>query len=210
MYKIFKTVLNKIKNYISQEDEQLIGKSIQFAFSQDEHFIKEYITIFLDETCNAYTGENDNTSCVKGIIERFVLGVGKTVEIICTPTCNNPVYQKLNDLMNKKFLLEEEARHWFTEKAETETVKRLSKEERKKHFINYLINKAKQEDTYNEEINKEIKKYADNIDYSFENLQIGGKKQKRKTVKKYKKIQKNKKSLKKITKIKNLNSLPKG
>ena len=182
--KDFIKVLNKIsknRDSIPKDQEQLIAKSVNFVFTQDDdNFKKEYIKIFLDESCNAYSGSGDNTSCVKGIIERIVLSVGKAAQILCIDgTCKNPTYIALDKLMNPKFDINEEAKDWFDMAPNNQEIKKLSKEERKKHFTNYLINRAKEWGSYSPETKEKINAYADEIDYSFDELQIGGKNRKR-------------------------------
>lgn len=63
-------LIAKIRGSIPEDKKDLIVKSIDFAFSQDENFIKEYIIAFIDESYNAYNGAGDNTSCVKGMCKR--------------------------------------------------------------------------------------------------------------------------------------------
>ena len=190
------TVLTKISGRIPEEDKDLIGKTIDFAFSQDENFIKEYITTFLDETCKAYKGLGDTTSCVKGIIERFIINIGSTVQILCAEGCENEQYKKLDKLFNNKLDLNAEAEQWF----QLDEVKNMSeiqdeterKEKRKEHFINHMIQRAKELQLYNQKLEEEIKKYATSIEYSFGDLQLGGFRKKR-TTKKLRKTKKSKK-----------------
>ena len=191
--KEFIKLLNKIKDSIPRHQNQLIAKSINFVFTQkDDDFKREYIKTFLDESCNAYTGSGDNTSCVKGIIERFVTSVGKAAEIVCIEgSCENPTYKALDKLMNPKFYIEEEASNWFKMAETSQEIKDLSPRERKQRFINDLIERANELDNYSPAIEEKINAYANEIDYSFTNLQVGGKK--RKTVKR-KKSMKRKKS----------------
>lgn len=174
----FYTVFNKIKadRSIPTDSIDLIIKSIDFVFSQDDAFQIEYLLAFIEDTCNAYS--KGMTSCLKGIIERFVLTVGKTVEIVCTKEegCGNETYKALNDLLNTKFVISDAASKWFEEKATDDEIIKLTPAERKQHFIKYLIDESKRLRVPNEEyITKEISKYADVIDYSFEKLEIGGK-----------------------------------
>jgi len=187
----FTTAFDRINTRISENYNDLIGKSIDFAFSQDDNFKKEYLITFLDESCNAYSGSGDNTSCVKGIIERFILSIGSTVQILCAEGCDNETYQKLDKLFNPKFNIAEAANDWWTNIAETDEIKNMSKEERMDNFKNYLRNKAKELNNYNDDIEQKITNYANEIDYSFENLALGGRK-----TKKTKRTMKNKKPVK--------------
>ena len=196
----FNKALNKIDNRIPDNYINLIGKSIDFAFSQDDDFRKEYIITFLDESCNAYSGTGDNTSCVKGIIERFILSIASTVQILCSDGCNNETYQKLDKLMNIKFDINVVASKWFTLAETDDEIRRLNNHERKTHFINYLTHEAIRLNKYNANVERQINTYADEIEYGFENLELGGKSSKKsrknRKTKKSKKNQKMKKSKK--------------
>jgi hypothetical protein len=58
-------------------------------------------------------------------------------------------------------------------------IKDLSQEEKKKHFINYLIKRARELDNYSPEIKEKINTHSNEIGYSFVDLQLGGKNRKR-------------------------------
>jgi hypothetical protein len=179
-----------MKGRIPREKIELVGKSIAYAFSQNDDFKKEYIISFLDDTCKAYTGSGDNTSCAKGIIERFVLTIGTVVEILCREGCENETYQKLYRLMKGKMHHHDATKEWFEKAAEDENIKKMNVEEKKANFIEFMKkNTALSED--------EAKKLADEIEYGFEELQLGGNvlRQRRKT-RKSKKSRKTKRSRK--------------
>jgi uncharacterized protein YjbI with pentapeptide repeats len=195
---LFNTAFNQINNNdyfrIPERYIDLIGKSIDFAFSQDDEFKKQYIITFLDESCRAYSGPRDNLSCPKGIVERFILSVGSAAQILCTAECNNETYQKLDELFYPKFDIDTVSSEWWNNLSESKEVTDMSKEERKEHFKKYLRDKAKELNNYNDDIEQKITNYANEIDYSFENLTLGGRKT-RKT-RKIKKTMKNKKTVK--------------
>jgi len=194
----FNTAFERIKNRIPENLKQLILDSIDFVFSQDDDFIKEYIKIFLDESCRAYTGPNplNNLSCLNGIIERFVTAVGGAVQVLCVAGCENEIYQKLDKLFNPKFDIREAASEWWNTIAETEEIQLLTKEQRKESFITFLRNKAIELDNYDAVIEQQIIDYANEIDNSFENLALGGSRKPKKTRKtrKARKTRKSKKS----------------
>jgi len=204
----FNTAFERINNRIPENLKELIAKSIDFAFSQYYVFRREYIKIFLDESCRAYTGPNplNNLSCLNGIIERFVTAVGGAVQVLCVSGCENETYQKLDKLFNPKFNIPETANEWWNTIAETEEIQDLTKEQKKESFITFLRNKAMELDNYNADIEQQIIDYANEIDYSFENLALGGSKKPKKTRKtiKTRKTRKSKKSkqVKKSKKIK--------
>jgi hypothetical protein len=201
----FNSAFERINNRIPENDKDLIFKSINFVFSQEDNFRREYLITFLDESCRAYTGQGDNTSCVKGIIERFVLSIGSTVQILCTDGgCeNNETYQKLDKLFNTKFDIAEASNDWWTNVATTSEVTELpSKEARKEHFKNYLRERARELNSYNNDVEQKITTWANDIDYSFEELKLGGRKTRKtkRTIKNKKpvKSKRNKKSRKSI------------
>ena len=167
---------------LSKDEMSLIGKSVSFAFSQDDNFKEQYIISFLDETCNAYTGSRDNTSCVKGIKERFVLAIGYVVEIVCKTGCDNETYKKLDKLLNPKFDVAQEASEWFQNKSNNEKLQEAIKQSTKKIMITQittdLIDKAKQMGSYNSAVDSEIHRYINELISSstFDDYMDGGRK----------------------------------
>ncbi len=201
----FDMVFGKLVNgglRLTRDEMILIGKSVSFAFSQDDNFKEQYIISFLDETCRAYTGSGDNTSCVKGIKERFVLSVGNTVEIICKTGCENETYKELDKLLNPKFDVSQEASEWFQNKLNNEKLQEAIRESTKKIMImritTDLIEKAKQVGTYNSVVDSEIHRYINELISSsiFDDFMDGGRKS-RKSRKSKNKSNKSKKSSKK-------------
>jgi hypothetical protein len=198
----FDTVFAKLVGgglILSEDEMELIGKSINFAFSQDDNFKEQYIISFLDETCRAYTGSGDITSCVKGIKERFVLSVGNTVEIICKTGCDNETYKQLDELLNPTFDVAQEALEWFQNKSNNEKLQEAIKQSTKIIMITQitqdLIDKAKETGSYNSAIASEIRHYIDELISSstFDDYMDGGRKS-RKFKKSFKKKSSKKKS----------------
>ena len=197
----FNMVLNKIKtsNTITDAQKSIIAKSVDFAFAQPKQFIENYINIFLDETCKAYTTGENQTSCPRGIVERFVISIGVTVRILCSDKCKNKTYEKLDKIMNPRFNVVASAQEWF----EIEN-KKMEKAERKKNFIHYLKSEAIRLDGYKSETDipddviSAIHKYSEDMDYAFADLQIGGGNRKSRKMKKTVKSGKASKSRKNI------------
>jgi hypothetical protein len=167
---------------LTPDEMELIGKSVNFALTQDDNFKKQYIISFLDETCKAYTGSGDNTSCVKGIKERFVLSVGNTVEIVCIIGCDNVIYKELDELLNPKFNVNQEALEWFQNKSNNEKLQEAIKQSTKKIMITQitsdLIDKAKKMNSYNSAVDSEIRHYINDLITSstFDDYMDGGRK----------------------------------
>ena len=165
--KDFKKVFTKMRGSIYTEDIEFVGKSVTFAFSQNNDFKEQYIIAFLDETCNAYAGSGDTTSCSKGIIERLVLTAGTVVEILCKEGCDNEIYNKLYKLMKGKMHHHDATKEWFEKAVEDENIKKMTVDQKKADFITFMTkNTSLSED--------EVKKLANEIEGGFENLQFGG------------------------------------
>jgi uncharacterized protein (DUF1697 family) len=111
----------------------------------------------------------------------LITAVGGAVQVLCITGCENETYQQLDKLFNPKFDISATANEWWATIAETTEIQNLLKDQRKEDFINYLRNKARELDNYNAEIEQKIQDYANEIDYSFENLALGGSKKTKKT-----------------------------
>ena len=202
--KQLKKVIKKIMDSRFDEYKDLIGKTVSFVTKQDNNFKEQYILAFLNDTCNAYATGTDRTSCVKGIIERIVLSVGSAVQVLCTGDdddnhCENVTYQKLNALMNPKFKVEDAANSWFETAETNQEIREMVKAGRKNNFIEYLKSEAIRLDHKDgvipENIMADIMRYAETMDYAFEDLQLGGARKSRKS-KKSRKSRKSRKSKK--------------
>jgi hypothetical protein len=182
---------------VNEDYKQLIAKSITFIFDQPPNVQTTYITTFLDESLHSYE-IGDRTSCPGGIVERYILSIGKAIYVACTDDCDG-TYQDLNKLFNPQFSVVDSAKEWWADVDEEGNPKQqMTKDERKANFIEYLTNEARKADCYNEYTRGEIEQYADNIDYSFADLALGG--SKRKTRTRWRKTRKAKKTKTKKTK----------
>ena len=94
------TVLTKLglSDMINDEQVQLkIGKTVDYVLKQSPAFIELYISGFIEECAHAYEGEGSaGVSCVKGIVERFVLFIGSTLQELC----NSDENENENDRAN--------------------------------------------------------------------------------------------------------------
>jgi len=200
----FETVFDKVKGSLSTSTstfKQLIAKSIYFVFSQgDEEFRRQYIITFLDETTNAYAATcvgSDTTSCVKGILERFVTAVGAASQIICSGGSCDETFKKLDVLFYKDEFIANLSSQWWEQEAITDKIRNMeSRQERKENFIKYIEDEMRRLNVYNEDDLSKIQQYANNIDYAFEALRLGGRSGKTRKSKKSKKTKKSKKSKK--------------
>ena len=108
---------------MSKPEISLIGKSVYFAFKQGNEFKRDYIANFVNDSCHAYDGSGPAAySCVKGIKERFVLGIAGTVEILCADRPCDEKYEILNNFfkqnINIKGKIADYVSAWFTDNAE--------------------------------------------------------------------------------------------
>ena len=208
-----KVIFERVKNttYMTEADNRiLIGKTVDFILYQPDDFIKFYLSAFVHDCYYAYSqGEGlERMSCTKGILERFYFLIGDSAFAVCPDnTCDNEIYDKkiyedLQILFNKRIDRDEFnsfSGEWANIHLQSEEVHNLSEEDRKKHYISFMIAKYNETGRDDDMTIEEIKREAD----KFENINVfkdlvfgGGKKKqlkKRRTIKKNKK-QKTKKS----------------
>ena len=177
---------------ISDEYNLLILNTLHFMQSQNEEFQLNYVTKFVNDNCEAYTGSGDNMSCLKGIIERFVFSLEfafaaaggefsddeRTLLRILRPLV-------LNDLA------QEYDRRGFLQSGEAGD----NPAERRAHFIEFVRREHSEIEQLTRDKEREIERYANDNSYAFEGPEpsFGGRKKKRKTCK-YKKRRVNKKT----------------
>lgn len=186
---------------------------------QDKEFIDNYIQSFIQDCFSAYDVESDynfdgnyennfneeSLSCIAGIIERFYLSVGTTLNTLCVgkeDECHKGTKYKelstffsvidINDLIQKwteNFSTQENEEsnlQWCKE------LKEMKPEERKNHFITFI--ESEYEDIngiLTEENKKDIRKKADEFSYVFQHeelLLMGGRHNKKNTEEKYQDI----------------------
>lgn len=201
-------VINKLKqaeeHYNDLTTRRIMNQTIDFVLQQPKEFIEFYIRAFIKDCYEAYSAaEGQGLSCVKGIVERFYMIVGDAALAMCTTDfgCESDTYKQLLALFKKKaFDINAVAQKWNTDAPE---LQQMSAPERKQHFINFV----KQEyvslgNILDDPAIESINKYADGIEYVFETLQFGGKKERREKRKerKTRKVIKNKKKTRKYNK----------
>ena len=178
--KKFDTVFIKACNDLSRPDldpnlKQLIAKSIYFVFSQeDKEFQKHYIRIFLDETANAYEPKylgQDTTSCIKGVLERFVTSVGGASQVICIEENCDPIFKQLDRLFHKDELINELASKWWIEQFKKQEEKEvMNTETLTQIFIKDIVDELKRLKVYNEDDLVKINDYAETNSVLFRDL----------------------------------------
>ena len=189
------------------ENAKRMNQAVLFAFNQDKRFTEAYISVFIDETHAAYSGDGDTTSCTAGIRERFYMsllgaaaqvynieGFVKTSEIT-TLYCLSKIGIIQPD---PNSLMEQWSESWDGKLDEWQG---MDVNGRKEHIMNFMREEYKKDDCYEvnkEDIEKTIKKKAEEISYVFEDqenaAQFGGGKRKTKKSKTTKKTKKTKKT----------------
>ena len=179
-----------------------IGKTVDYVLLQSPAFIELYIDGFIEECAHAYAGQA-GLSCVKGIVERFIMFIGSTLREICRDAdCSQDKLDLLNLFIDINVLLKAWTEEWQTKlKTTPDAWFVLTNEERKADFINFLTGKYTEAKFLNDDTKKLINDTATKYDYVFTNredndIAFGGRRKKIKRERKHK-TTKNKK--KKIT-----------
>jgi hypothetical protein len=183
-------ILHKI--YLAQELSEkpdtklLLGKTVDFLVTQSNEFVHFYLEALKYDCLNA-SGTN-RSSCVKGMIERFYLTMGDTAYALCPDpdTCNNPKYNELVSLFNKRVdkneLTQEWNRTFLEDPVKRDELLKLDKPKRQDHYRQFMIQKYIDAGQISNEQAKQmvlrdiIEPEIIALDYVFEGLQFGGKK----------------------------------
>ena len=211
--------MNKILNtiYLAQELSEkpeiklLLGKTVDFLVTQSNEFVHFYLEALKYDCLNAYSTGTNRSSCVKGMIERFYLTMGDTAYALCPDpdTCNNPTYNELVSLFNKRVDKNELTQEWnqtfLEDPIKREELLNLTKEQRKDHYRQFMIQKYTDAGQISNKQAKQmvlrdiIEPEIVSLDYVFDGLQFGGsrKSRKNKCKKSKKKSRKNKKKSRK-------------
>ena len=199
-----------------------IFRTLLFVELQNEEFRGQYVTSFVYDNWGAWANTGctadatgRDTSCVPGIIERFITSLRIPLIGICEPPtaeCSENV-RRLLDLF-KTLDIRDLASEWF----QTGNLENLNnRDERRRDFIEFVRGKYRDVGQLNEEdrsphaegVRTRINTYADGMEMIFQDgtLGGGGRKKKRKTRKYKKRIAKKKtrtnKRKKRRTKSKN-------
>jgi hypothetical protein len=95
-------ILHKLNesNYLDKPKTRiLIGKTLNYVATQPTEFYSTYLKNFVQDCYEAYDGvgdPNNNISCPKGIVERFVLSVGSASFSLCPSNCVEQKQQELD------------------------------------------------------------------------------------------------------------------
>jgi len=161
---------------------RLVGKTIDFVFSQPKEFIDFYIRAFIKDCYHAYPVDDENElnedgmSCVGGILERFYMIVGDSAYALCPGyDCDNPKYVELLDFFRKRLDRNELTMLWANTHLENPEFEKLSPEKIKQHYIEFMQNMYKENDLFDEITEKMINDEADKLEESgmFERMRLG-------------------------------------
>jgi hypothetical protein len=162
--------------------EHIIRSALLFVSKQDDKFIEQYIRIYNDECLNAY-GPGSH-SCIKGMVERVVTGINSVAILLSIDDESNALYSDIKKLfMSPDFneVVQKWASIYLDEGEGATDFERLSDDERRAHFISFMI--AEFGAYITDELRTKIYTEAENYERMgvFENLAFGVKKSKRKT-----------------------------
>jgi hypothetical protein len=181
-------VLTIVTHYSRFEVErELLNSVVEFVSKQSDGFIEQYIRTLIDESLNAYGKGEGNESCVKGVFERITTVIG-AVAIILTKdesmNQDNETYKILKQIfrqINFGELVQEWATTYLEDGEKEEELRSLSLEERKSHFINFMM--TKYQGLINPAIRRKIREEADQYQQYgvFERMAMGKSKKMRRT-----------------------------
>jgi surface protein len=204
------TTINNARELSEKPDTKLLlGKTVDFLVTQSNEFVHFYLEALKYDCLNAYSSDSP-ISCVKGMIERFYLTMGDTAYALCPDpdTCNNPKYNELVSLFNKRVDKNELTQEWnktfLEDPVKREELLNLTKEQRKDHYRQFMIQKYRDAGQIPNEKAKQIvlrdiiEPEVIALDYVFDELQFGGSRNNKgkKSRKNKKKSRKNKSRMK--------------
>lgn len=160
----------------------LFDSTIQFVSRQEDNFIEQYIRTLVDDCLNAY-GDGQQ-SCLKGMMERIVTVLGEVARILTigqnkddqNKDVQNRIYVELKTLFNIGDDGEDESidfndlvKEWSTTYLEdgekhNELLELTEKEQIKQHFIDFMTNKYKASNKYNDYVRRKISEAANVYD----------------------------------------------
>ena len=203
MNQILTTINNARELSEKPEMKLLLGKTVDFLVTQSNEFVLFYLEALKYDCLNAYSSGSP-ISCVKGMIERFYLTMGDTAYALCPDpdTCTNPKYNELVSLFNKRVDKNELTQEWnktfLEDPIKREELLNLTKEQRKDHYRQFMIKKYRDAGQIPTEKAKQIvlrdiiEPEVIALDYVFDELQFGGIRRNRKSIRKRNKSRKNK------------------
>jgi hypothetical protein len=154
--------------------EHIIRSALLFVSKQDDEFIEQYIRIYKDECLNAYG--HGGRSCIKGMVERVVTGINSVAILLSIDDDSNALHSDIKKLfMSPDFneVVQKWASIYLDEGEGATDFERLSDDERRDHFISFMIEEF---GTYiTDELRTKIYTEAENYERMgiFKNLAFG-------------------------------------
>jgi surface protein len=185
MNQILTTINNASELSEKPDTKLLLGKTVDFLVTQSNEFVHFYLEALKYDCLNAYSSGSP-ISCVKGMIERFYLTIGDTAYTLCPDpdTCNNPKYNELVSLFNKRVDKNELTQEWnktfLEDPIKKSELLKLNKDQRKDHYRQFMIQKYRDAGQIPTEKAKQIvlrdiiEPEIVKLDYVFDELQFGG------------------------------------
>jgi hypothetical protein len=211
---IITKLFNAIEISANPRNVNIMCSSVYFIMQQPTEVKEFYIKTFIQDCYHAYTGEN-GLSCVKGILERFVMLIGDAVFSVCPDEqCDNEQYKELLKIFGKKMDINELTQEWANLYLESPEIINMVNpdntpniEARKNHYIKFVKQKYQTAGMLDEITTQKIITEANKLEYAFKDLQFGGRRKYKKIkTRKLKKTRKTRKisKIRKIRKTKNL------
>jgi len=182
--------LTRIENAIMptlQSNEDLLKYvfiTIDYVSKQPPEFVNLYLKNFTFDCLNAY--ERNQSSCVKGMIERVFLIIRDVVATFCVedghPMCKEE-YKKLLKTFYPEIDLNNLFQNWYIQYSEKDEIVAMNAEQRKEHFKHYVSEQLNNEAEY-QRLSDKLETYIENNNEIFNTLILGGGK---KTIKSNKK-----------------------
>jgi uncharacterized protein YjbI with pentapeptide repeats len=157
--------------FINNSKNIIISNTVKFIMTQSPKFQTEYMKLFIQDCYNAYNDrglEGSGMSCAKGIIERIVLTVCNTAQLLCTNRVlceRNPIYRKLANIIASELDINDLTQEW----AETDDFKNLTDSKTlRTSFINFVTKKYQDAGVEESVYKPKIEKQANDIQYVFD------------------------------------------
>lgn len=158
---------------------EVVNLALGYVLRQPPKFIVAYIEAFVEDCAHAYSTGEHTMSCVNGIIERTYFSIFEAMRVICpamTADCLTPEQQSLAAVFGSVDLAAE-ANKWFEANADKREMQNMDSAALKQRFIADMTAAHANVDRWTAE---KIARYADTLDYAFNNkLQLGGKRRRR-------------------------------
>lgn len=178
-YKFLLILINLSLFNIPDVASKIIKNTIRFVMDQPNNFIDSYLHTFIYDTYHSYEGDSDTMSCAHGAVERLILLVGHTAQLMCIDGCHNETYKELiKTLVTNKLNMGEILAEWFKTNQNSPDLLSLTIPERKQLLIDYMTTKYKDANLYKTNTHQQILDAVNAFGDEYFTDLVGGKKSK--------------------------------